>query len=135
MSLQFWINLFLAFCVLLFAVVYINRSKIHFLRKLMASRLRQKILPRMNALMTVLMNGYQPQSEDKFILYKLKADLEGDVLKADVLFDVERITLADFLTKLSTYMAQCEAEQLSAKQSEDLILTGQRVINEINELK
>ena len=135
MSLQFWINLFLAFCVLLFAVVYINRSKIHFLRKLMASRLRQKILPRMNALMAILMNGYQPQSEDKFILYKLKADLEGDVLKADVLFDVERITLADFLTKLSTYMAQCEAEQLSAKQSEDLILTGQRVINEINELK
>ena len=135
MSLQFWINLFLAFCVLLFAVVYINRSKIHFLRKLMASRLRQKILPRMNALMAVLMNGYQPQSEDKFILYKLKADLEGDVLKADVLFDVERITLADFLTKLSTYIAQCEAEQLSAKQSEDLILTGQRVINEINELK
>lgn len=135
MSPQFWINLFLAFCVLLFAVVYINRSKIHFLRKLMASRLRQKILPRMNALMTVLMNGYQPQSEDKFILYKLKADLEGDVLKADVLFDVERITLADFLTKLSTYIAQCEAEQLSAKQSEDLILTGQRVINEINELK
>jgi len=135
MSLEFWINLFLAFCVLLSAVVYINRSKIHFLRKLMASRLRQKILPRMNALLTVLINGYQPQSEDKFILYKLKADLESDVLKAGVLFDVERETLTDFLTKLSTYIAHCEAEQLSATQNEDLILTGQRVVNEINELK
>jgi len=135
MSLQFWINLSLALCVLLFAIVYINRSKIHFIRKLMAGRLRQKILPRMNALITILINGYQPEGENQFILYKLRADLESDVLKADVLFDIERETLTDFLTKLSTHIAGYESGQLSVKNTEDLILTGQRAINEINELK
>jgi len=111
MSPKFWINLCIALCVLLFAVVYINRSKIHFIRKLMASRLR------------------------KFILYKLKADLESDVLKAGVLFDVERLALTDFLTKLSTYISFYESDKSSANQAEDLILTGQRAVNEINELK
>lgn len=135
MSLKFWINLFLALCVLLFAVIYINRTKIHFIRKLMAARLRQKILPRMNAVLIILVNGYRPEGDDKFILYKLKADLEGDVLKADVLFEVERVTLADFLTKLSTYIARYDSDELSTKKAEGLILTGQRLINEINELK
>jgi len=135
MSIQFWVNLFIAFCILLCAVVYINRSKIHFIRKLMAGRLRQKILPRMNALLTILVNGYQSDGDEKFTLYKLKADLESDVLKADVLFEVERITLTEFLTNLSTYIAHYESEQSSVIQIEDLILTGQRAINEINELK
>ena len=135
MSLKFWINLCIALCVLLFAVVYINRSKIHFIRKLMASRLRQKILPRMDALLTILVNGYQAEGEEKFILYKLKADLESDVLKASVLFDVERLALTDFLTKLSTYISFYESDKSSANQAEDLILTGQRAVNEINELK
>ena len=135
MSLKFWINLCIALCVLLFAVVYINRSKIHFIRKLMASRLRQKILPRMDALLTILVNGYQAEGEEKFILYKLKADLESDVLKAGVLFDVERLALTDFLTKLSTYISFYESDKSSVNQAEDLILTGQRAVNEINELK
>jgi len=89
----------------------------------------------MDALLAILIKGYQSNTQDMFRFYKLKADLESDVLKADVLFDIERETLTDFLTKLSSYIAQYESEQLSVDKADDLILCGQRVVNEINELK
>ena len=135
MSFQFWVNLSLALCFLLAAVLFINRTKVQFIRRIMASRLRQKILPRMEAVLAVISQGYHSPESETYPLFKLKADLEACVLKADVLFDIERTTLADFLTKLSAYIAYNEFQSVSNDKFDDLILCGQRVVNEINELK
>lgn len=121
--------------MLLVAVIFINRSKINFIRRILAERLRQKILSRMNALLPMLLKGYRSTPEDMFAFYKLKADLESYVQKADVLYQVEHRSLVSFLTQLSTYIAQYETQTASSHQAEGLILAGQRLVNEINELK
>lgn len=134
MSFQFWVNLFLSFCVLLFAVGFINRSKIHFIRRIMASRLRIKILPAMDAIIPVINASFRRDGGELFPLFKLKADLESFALKADVLFDVERNALAQFLTQLSTQIARFEAGTLESNDVDELVLSGQRVMREVKEL-
>ena len=135
MSSQFWLKLCLSLCFLLCAVIFINRTKIQFIRKLLASHLRHKILPRMKAILSIIGEGYAEQEQAKFSLFKLKADLEVYVPKSDVLFDVEKDTLLEFLTKLSRHISMTDNQAVTPALTEELMLCGQRLINEINELK
>jgi len=101
----------------------------------MASRLRLKILPTLDAIIRVMNSDLRSQSNELFPLFKLKADLESYALKSNLLFDVERIALAEFLTDLSTQIAKYEASGLESKQVDELVLRAQRAHREVNELK
>ena len=57
------------------------------------------------------------------------------VPKSDVLFDVEKDTLSEFLTKLSRHISMTDNQTVTPALTEELMLCGQRLINEINELK
>jgi len=141
LSFQFWFKLFFAILVFIFALLFVNRSKIHFIQRLRASRLRDKIAPKMQAILPIISTSLNAEQADLFPLFKLRADLEDLVLKADVLFDVERLALIEFLTKLSVQIGKFEAVsaplESHSKTREgvnDLMLSGQRVIKELTEL-
>lgn len=134
LSLQFWLKLLVAIGVLVTAWLYLNWSKFHFVQKRRAARLRLKVMPRMKAIIPMIGANLANESPQVFELFKLKADLEELALTSDVLFDVERIALSDFLTKLSSKMAMLETSAQQSHGRDDLVLAGQRVIKELTEL-
>lgn len=134
LSLQFWINLFIAFLVLVFALVAINHSKISFIRKIRASRLRARALQSMNAILPVIRNAFSHSEADLFPMFKLRADLELVARKADLLFDVEKRELQTFLTLLSSCVSHYESGVVTKQEVGDVVLLAQRVIREMSEL-
>lgn len=138
MSLSFWVNLVLALMVFAGALLFINRSKFRFVQRLRAARLRDKIVPKMQAILPMVVAPLPIEAADLFPLFRLKADLEALSSRASVLYEVEQHTLANFLAKLSTHIARVEAgvteDALFKKNVEDLVLSGQRVIIEVTEL-
>ena len=141
MSAQFWFKLLLALLIFLIALLFVNRSKFHVIQRLRASRLRSQLIPKMQAILPIISVSLNAEKVDLFPLFKLRADLEDMVLKANVLFDVEYLGLIDFLTKLSQQIGEFESNtealgNFSKDQEgiDDLILCGQRVIKELTEL-
>ena len=116
------------------AIVFINRTKIEFIREMLANRLRQKILPRMDALLSLLTENFE-EGNTKFAIFKLKADLESFMSKSSVLYEVEQKALTDFLTRLSRYISKLDSDSVLYQDTQDLILSGQRAHNEMSELK
>lgn len=139
MSSDFWLNLLLALLIFVSALTYINRSKIRFIREILAQRLRRRVLPRLQSILPMIVSAFnskQPASEKFtfFPLFRLRADLEALCLKSDVLFEIERMALSDFLVKLSPVVGKLEEGLAETEDIDELLLSGQRAINEISEL-
>ena len=133
-SLQFWLKLFLAFLILIFALLAINHSKISFIRKIRASRLRARALSIMQLMTPIIASSLNQSDSDLFPLFKLRADLELLARKAELLFDVEQRELSGFLTLLSSSIARYESHLLSRREVDELLLLAQRVTREMTEL-
>jgi len=133
-SLQFWINLFLAFLVLAVALIAINHSKISFIRKIRATRLRAKALQSMQVILPMIRQTFTDNEADLFPLFHLRAGLESMARKADLLFEVEKRELRQFLTRLSATVSRYESGLLNKSELYELELSAQRVIREMKEL-
>ncbi len=117
------------------ALTYVNRSKINTVRYYLATRLRRKTLLKLKAILPILSTSFNAQDEALFPLFRLRADLEGLCAKAGILYDVEHLALANFLTELSSVTAKFKAGLGTAEQIESLILSCQRAINELSEFE
>ena len=134
MSLQFWLKLFLSLLVLLVALIYINRSKIRFIQKIRAARLRSKLISQATAILPVINATLRAENADLFTLFKLRANLEALAKKSALLFDVERVALTEFLTLLSKKIAEYDSIGAAPVDTSDLTLLAQRTIRELTEL-
>ncbi len=133
-SLHFWANLLLAFVVLAIALLAINHSKISFIRKIRASRLRARALSLMQTITPMIGEVLSRADSNLFPLFKLRANLELVARKADLLFDIEQQELSGFLTVLSTCVARYESGILTRQEQSELSLAAERVIREMTEL-
>ena len=88
----------------------------------------------MEAIMPLISRGISGEQGHLFAVFNLKADLEELFVKADVLFEVERLALRHFLTQLSSQIAKNEAGNSNTEEHTDLLLAGQLVVNELTEL-
>lgn len=77
------------------------------------------------------LNAEQP---NLFKLFRIRADTEALVLQASVLFNHERIALADFMAMLSAVIAKYENGVATTANIEDVVLAGQRAIIELKEV-
>ena len=134
LSVQFWLKLGLSFLVLVCALVYINRSKIRFIQKIRAARLRAKLIAQTTAILPVINATLRTSNSDLMPLFKLRANLEYQAGKTAVLFDIERDTVAEFLTLLSRRIAEYDSNGSNPVDIENVTLLAQRTIRELTEL-
>lgn len=134
LSVQFWLKLGLSFLVLVCALVYINRSKIRFIQKIRAARLRAKLITQTTAILPVINATLRTSNSDLMPLFKLRANLEYQAGKTALLFDIERDTVAEFLTLLSRRIAEYDSNGLNPVDIENVTLLAQRTIRELIEL-
>ncbi len=134
MSVDFWANLFLAFLVFCLGLLFVNRSKFEFVRKLQAAYLRNKLVPKLREILPMITSQLQSTEPDLFPLFRLKADIEALSAKSQSLFAEERAAITYFLAKLSTEIANFEAGTATARGLEELVLSGQRAVHELVEL-
>lgn len=134
MSADFWVNLTLALLVFMMGLLFVNRSKFEFVRKLQAAYLRSKLEPKLREILPVISAQFQLPDANLFPIFRLKADIELLVRKSNSLFREERDAINNFLARLSRGIASFEAGKLSNSELEELILSGQRAINELSEL-
>lgn len=135
LSLNFWVNLLLALIVFAIALIFINRNKIRAIRNFMADRIRRKAIPTLKAILPIIVSTLQSGQADMYPLFRLRADLETLCAKSDVLFAEERTALSTFLAKLSSVLTAFKTDSVIQQELDDLILSGQRAIAELSELK
>jgi len=123
--------------VLLFAaaIVFIHQYKYGAIRDFRARRLRGKLIPKLQALLGLIASGDSEQiSDDQFVLFRARADVEALISQSSVLFDEERVVLADFMVSLSAYLVKKESGMASTYDLEDAVLAGQRATIELTEI-
>ena len=135
LSLSFWGNLLIAFVGFAVALIFINRNKIRAVRNFMADRVRRKAIPSLKAILPIIISTLHSNQADMFPLFRLRADLEALCLKSDVLFSEEQTALSIFLAKLSVVLTAFKSDSVDQQELDDLILSGQRAIAELSELK
>lgn len=134
MSLDFWVKLFFALILFVLGLLFINRSKFEFVRKLQAKYLRNRLIPKLKEILPLISTQLQSAEPNLFPLFRLKADIEVLSAKSHSLFAEERTAIANFLANLSTEIANFEAGVSTTKDLEELVLSGQRTVNELVEL-
>jgi len=88
----------------------------------------------MQTILPIVSDVLRSNQSDLFPLFRLRADLEGLVLKADVLFEIERTSLIKFLQQLSVQIGEFESGRIANENISELIRSGERVIVELTEL-
>jgi len=134
LSFQFWLKLVLSFLVLFAALIYINRSKIRFIQKIRTARLRAKLISHVSAIEPVIKATLRVENADLLPLFKLRANLENYASKSALLFDIERVTLTEFLTLLSKRIAEYDSNGALPVDTDNLVLLAQRTARELTEL-
>jgi len=134
-SLSFWFDLLLAVIVFAGAILFIHQYRYGAIRNFRARRLREKLIPKLQTLMTLVAGDLNEQaSGDPFSLFRARADVEALILQSSLLFVEERVVLADFMANLSTYLAKKELGVVSATDLEETMLAGQRATIELTEI-
>jgi len=134
-SFSFWFDLLLAVLLFAAAIVFIHQYKYGAIRDFRARRLRGKLIPKLQALLGLIVSGDSEQiSDDQFVLFRARADVEALISQSSVLFDEERVVLADFMTSLSAYLVKKESGMASTYDLEDAVLAGQRATIELTEI-
>ena len=154
MSSNFWFELTLALLLLGSGIGLVHQYKFGSIRRLRATWLRRSILQTLDQLLSELTTpaqsnasaGFSPNgfssdhfssdyfSSDYFAVFRLRADIEQDYQRADVLFEEERVVLADFLSAISGLIARAESGFDTSQDLEKAILSGQRAVLEITEI-
>ncbi len=135
MSFSFWFDLLLAVLLFAAAIVFIHQYKYGAIRDFRARRLRGKLIPKLQALLGLIVSGDSEQiSDDQFVLFRARADVEALISQSSVLFDEERVVLADFMASLSAYLVKKESGMASTYDLEDAVLAGQRATIELTEI-
>jgi len=134
-SFSFWFDLLLAVLLFAAAIVFIHQYKYGAIRDFRARRLRGKLIPKLQALLGLIVSGDSEQiSDDQFVLFRARADVEALISQSSVLFDEERVVLADFMASLSAYLVKKESGMASTYDLEDAVLAGQRATIELTEI-
>lgn len=141
MSLNFWIKLISALSLFVLAIGSVQLYKSELVRDLRARFLRRKIVPKVQALIPLIVDQAKfAQHNDterlggNYDLMRIRADLEALFLQAKPLFDQERVAFAELLSKLSVLSRQIEQGDIERLDFENTILVGQRVIHELTEI-
>jgi len=134
-SFSFWFDLLLAVLLFAAAIVFIHQYKYGAIRDFRARRLRGKLIPKLQVLLGFIASGDSEQiSDDQFVLFRARADVEALISQSSVLFDEERVVLADFMVSLSAYLVKKESGMASTYDLEDAVLAGQRATIELTEI-
>lgn len=134
MSVTFWIDLLVALLIFLTAIVFVHQYKHGVIRDFRARRLRRKLVPRLQALLPIVIAKFDAEQPYLFQLFSLRADVESLVLQSSVLFDHERTALSEFMAMLSAVIAKYENGVATETNIEDVVLAGQRAIIELKEV-
>lgn len=140
MSFSFWFDLLLAVLLFAGAIVFIHHYRYGAIRDFRARRLRSKIIPKLQALLTAItdhrssISGSEQANIDQFLLFRARADVEALISQSAVLFSEERVVLADFMVSLSAYLTKKESGVASTTDLENTILAGQRATVELTEI-
>ncbi len=141
MSVNFWIKLTSALVLFGLAIASVQLYKSELIRDLRARFLRRKIVPLVQRILPLLVSqAKELQMTDSKLLggsYDLmrhRADLEGLYQQTKPLFDQERNTIAEFLSRLSQCGRQVDQGHIERIDLENTVLLGQRVIHELTEI-
>jgi len=96
--------------------------------------LRSKLISQTKAILPVINATLRTENADLLVLFKLRANIESLASKSSLLFDIERVTLTEFLTLLSKNIAEYDNGGLNPVDTSDLTLLAQRTIRELTEL-
>jgi len=139
MSTQFWLKLLFACLILPLAIFMMKAYRKGVFKELRAKWLRRRIvkvtealIPQISAFSEIGLREHS--SSDHYILFRLRAELEGLHKQSGVLLGEERVRLAEFLANLSTFVSNSEAGNTVSDDMHELILLGQRVMRESTEL-
>lgn len=98
------------------------------------ARLRSKLISQINAIEPVINATLKTADSDLLPLFKLRANLEFHASKTNILFDIEKDSLAQFLMVLSKCIAQYDVNNAMPVDTQDLMLLAQRTKRELMEL-
>lgn len=120
-----------------FAILAVQLYKSELIRDIRARFLRRKLVPKVRAVLPLLLQQAAQPATAETIDYEvraLRADLESLFGHAKPLFNQERDNLAKFLVGLSYLSAQQGRDQLTPADAQDVVLLGQRVVQELTEI-
>ncbi|GAA6139230.1 hypothetical protein NBRC116583_29770 [Arenicella sp. 4NH20-0111] len=141
MSVNFWIKLISALSLFALALGSVHLYKSELVRDLRARFLRRKIVPKVKQMIPLIVeqakdaqNGNDQWLGGNYELMRSRADLEVLYQQAKPLFDQERETIAELLTRLSNLTRQLEQGELDRLSFENTVLIAQRVVQELTEI-
>lgn len=134
MSVNFWIDLLIAILAFLCAILFVHQYKHGLIRDFRAKRLRRKLVSNLQELMPIAADTFTGRQPSMMPLFRIRADIDALLIQGTVLFNEERKALADFMAMLSAVTVKYEAGLATANNIEDVVLAGQRTINELNEI-
>lgn len=134
MSSDFWIKLTLALLLLGMGIGLVHQLKFGSIRRLRANWLRQSILATLKELVNEIPLLMQTNAAPGYVVYRLRANLEQDYQRSEVLFEEERTVLAAFLSGISNLIARADTGVATTQDLEKVVLLGHRAILEISEI-
>ncbi|RBP47115.1 hypothetical protein [Arenicella xantha] len=134
MSSNFWLELGLALALLAGGITLVHQYKFGAIRRLRAKWLRNAMLPTLKQLLNELATQSYSDASEGYRLLRLRADLEEDYQRASVLFDEERVVLAEFLSGMSNLVARADSGLATSRDLDAVLLVGQRALLEISEI-
>ena len=134
MSTKFWVHLSLALSLLPLTFYVVHSYRKGALKELRAKWLRRKIVATMEAILPHVQLLNDQMLANRFPLFRLRAELEQLYTHSDVLLPEEKSRLNLFLANLSALFSSSESGTASTRDMSDVLLLGQRVIHESNEL-
>ncbi len=134
MSTKFWVHLSLALSLLPLTFFVVHSYRKGVLKELRAKWLRRKIVTAMEALLPHVQMLHIDVMANRFPLFRLRAELEQLYTHCDVLLPEEKTRLGVFLANLSALFSSTESGTATAGDMGEVLLLGQRVIHESNEL-
>ncbi len=141
MSLNFWLKLSSAFFLFGMAIAAVQLYKSELVRDFRARRLRRKIVPLVQSLLPLVVQQAAQAEQDNgallggsYDLMRHRADLESLYRQAKPLFDQERETIAELLSRLASLSKQFDHGATVRADLENAVLLGQRVVQELSEI-
>jgi len=134
MSVNFWVDLLIAILAFLCAIVFVHQYKHGLIRNFRAKRFRRKLVSKLQELVPIATGTFTGSQPDLMYLFRIRADIEELLLQGSVLFNEERKALADFMAMLSAVTVKYETGLATPNNIEDVVLVGQRTINELTEI-
>ncbi len=140
MSVNFWVSFVSAIVLFGLALAALNLHKSELVRNFRARRLRRRIVPMVQGMLPLIADYAKPttgaleQSPDDYRLMRYRADLEAVYQQSQPLFDQERVSIAEFLSSLSTLAVQFNQNKLAPSNVENSVLIGQRIVQELTEI-